>query len=275
MIQDISPIIASIAKIEQNYIEEWIRWHIALGFAHIYLYDNEDSPTYESQLNKYKNFVTVIHIPGNNYNKGVQYLAYDHFVKNFMLSNGHTHAMNLDIDEFIVLHHHKNIKNFIDEFIVDDCGAIGINWRYFGDSNHKTVIDEPQVKRFTHRQKTGNEHIKTLFKIDAYNRYKNVHCVELNNPLVTKNTNGTVITGPYNKDLDFRFIQINHYKSKTLEEFKLRYKRLRPDISAEKQTFNPNILPNIFRSVNYNETEDLSAYNYLSTVNSFWEKLDL
>lgn len=54
---NIYPVIFSVAKKEQPYIEEWVRWHIALGFDHIYLYDNEDTPVYKDQLIKYEKFL--------------------------------------------------------------------------------------------------------------------------------------------------------------------------------------------------------------------------
>ena len=34
--------ICAIAKNENNYINDWVNWHINIGFDHIYLYDNND-----------------------------------------------------------------------------------------------------------------------------------------------------------------------------------------------------------------------------------------
>ena len=44
------PVIVCIAKKEQDYIEEFVKYHLHLGFKHIYIYDNEDIPTYENML---------------------------------------------------------------------------------------------------------------------------------------------------------------------------------------------------------------------------------
>ena len=46
------PVIVCIAKKEGDYIEEFIKYHLALGFKYIILYDNEDVPTYKQLLNK-------------------------------------------------------------------------------------------------------------------------------------------------------------------------------------------------------------------------------
>ena len=60
----ILPVILCIAKLESNYIEEFVKYHLALGFSHIFIYDNEDIPTYKTILNKYsEDFVTIIHFP--------------------------------------------------------------------------------------------------------------------------------------------------------------------------------------------------------------------
>jgi hypothetical protein len=268
----IKPIIVAIAKKEQNYIEEWVRWHIAIGFNHIFLYDNEDTPTYEKQLLKYRKYITVIHLPGNNFHIGVQYIALDHFRNHFMYINGYTHCIHIDIDEFIVLHKHNNITNFIEQFIIDDCGAIGINWRFFGDSGNTNETNDPVVRRFIYRENLGNPHIKTLYKISAYNSNIWVHGINLNFPYYSKNTKGDKIDGCFNHNYDFNFIQINHYKSKTFQEFISVYNRKRADMSLYNQYQNSDIISirNTFNHYNINEEQDLSAYNFFETVNNFW-----
>ena len=35
--------ICTIAKNENTYIDEWVRYHIHLGFDHIWLYGNNDT----------------------------------------------------------------------------------------------------------------------------------------------------------------------------------------------------------------------------------------
>jgi hypothetical protein len=45
-----NPVIVCIAKLEQDYIEEFVRYHLAIGFNKIYIYDNDDVPTYKKLL---------------------------------------------------------------------------------------------------------------------------------------------------------------------------------------------------------------------------------
>ena len=215
----IHPAIVCIAKKEHDYIEEFIKYHLALGFKYIYLYDNEDTPTYESMLEKYKENIKVIHLPFNNYDKGVQYVALDDFIKKYLFTTDITHLAHIDIDEYIVLKKHANICDFISEYIIGDCEGIGMNWRFFGSSGRTEKTDEPITSRFMMCEKNGDKHIKTLFKKDKFIQYNTCHDVSLSSGFI-KSTNNRTIHGPFNEDINFDIIQLNHYKCKTLEEFK-------------------------------------------------------
>ena len=253
---EIIPVIICIAKLESNYIEEFVKYHLAIGFSHIFIYDNEDEPTYEKLLNKYSN-ITVFHIPI----KYQQMNAYNHFIKNILFNSNITHVACIDIDEFIVLKKHNNIKDFITQFIVDDCQGIGINWRFFGSSGKTEAnVQEPVTKRFTLCQKEGNINIKTLFKKDNFISFNTMHDVILSNGYI-KSTNGEIIKGPFNYNIDFSYIQLNHYKCKTLEEFK--YIRTRGQ--ADRFVIGPDPVKD-FVQYDINEVEDLTAYNFYSNL---------
>jgi len=255
---EIIPVIICIAKLESNYIEEFVKYHLALGFSHIFIYDNEEEPTYEKLLNKYSINITVVHIPI----KYQQMNAYNHFIKNVLFNSNITHVACIDIDEFIVLKQHNNIKDFIKQFIVDDCEGIGMNWRFFGSSGKtESNVKEPLTKRFTLCQKDGNMHIKTLFKKDNFISFNTMHDVILSNGHI-KNTKGDIIIGPFNHNIDLSYIQLNHYKCKTLEEFK--YIRTRGQ--ADRFVIGPDPVKD-FVQYDLNEVEDLTAHNFYSKLN--------
>jgi hypothetical protein len=256
------PVIVCIAKKEHDYIEEFVKYHLALGFKYIYLYDNEDVPTYQLMLQKYENNLKVIHIPFNNYKKAVQYVVLDDFIKYHLFKNKLiTHVAHIDIDEFIVLKKHKNICDFINEYIIGDCQGIGMNWRFFGSSGKTEKTNEPNTIRFTMCEKNGNKHIKTLFKKDNFLYFNECHSVKFSRGY-TKSTNGCIINGPFNNKIDFSVIQLNHYKCKTLPEFRYIRTRQRADI---KGNLNENVDIN-FKRFDVNEIEDLYAYNFYKNI---------
>jgi hypothetical protein len=255
------PVIVCIAKKEHEYIEEFVKYHLALGFKYIYIYDNEDTPTYEIMLQAYKDNIKVIHLPFNNYNKPVQYIALDNFVDTYLFTTEITHVAHIDIDEFIVLKKHKNICDFINEYIVGDCQGICMNWRFFGSSGRTEKTNEPVTIRFTMCEKNGNVHIKTLFKKDNLLKIENCHYVLFSSGY-TKATNNTIVNGPFNNNIDFDVVQLNHYKSKTLPEFRYIRTRQRADIVGN---INENV-DESFKMYNINEIEDLYAFNFYTKI---------
>ncbi len=257
------PVIVCIAKKEHDYIEEFVKYHLALGFKRIYLYDNEDIPVYKEMLHKYSENMVVMHLPNNNYYKGVQYIALDDFVINHLNrpDNIITHIAHIDIDEFIVLKKHKNICDFINEYIVNDCQGIGMNWRAFGSSGRTEKTDEPVTARFTMCAKEGNKHIKTIFKKDNFLHFSDCHSVVFSSGY-TKATNNSIIVGPFNENIDLSVIQLNHYKCKTLPEFRYIRTRQRADVSG---IVNENI-DAAFKDWDINEEKELTAHNFYKNI---------
>ena len=251
------PVIISIAKLESIYIKEWVDYHLALGFKKIYLYDNEETPVYRDLLNNPD--VIVKHFPG----KVAQYRALRDFMDN--LDKTITHVLHIDIDEFVALKRHKSIQDFIAEYIVGDCVGIGINWRYFGNSGHTFNNGEPVTQRFTMCQQGGNMHVKTIFDVDYYVKFNNPHMITTTSPTkFIKSTNGKCITDlcGFNTDIDFSVIQLNHYKCKTLPEFKHIRTRERADFELKQ----PEDIEGNFRLYNINEVEELTARDFYKSL---------
>ena len=250
----IKPVIFCIAKLEYRYIEEFCKYHLSIGFDRIYIYDNEDEPTYGNLLKHIDNLY-IIHYPG----KSKQYDSLECFTNNLMWHDNITHVINIDCDEFIVLKHHNNIKDFINDYIKDDCAGIGINWRFFGDSGRQHYSDEPLMTRFTLCEERGDHHIKTLFNKEHFVSFQGMHCITVKDGYHIKCTNGSIINGPWNENIDIGVIQINHYKTKTLEEFMyIRQRGFADSYVIE----NSEQIVNSFNVHNKNEVQDLTAYNY-------------
>ena len=47
--------ICAIIKDEQDYIEEWLDYHLGLGFNHIYLYEDYYSTSHKNIVDRYDN----------------------------------------------------------------------------------------------------------------------------------------------------------------------------------------------------------------------------
>jgi hypothetical protein len=266
---NIFPVILCLAKNEYNYIEEFVKYHLALGFKHIILYDNQDIPeTYSKILEKYLDKMTIFHVPGNDHELAIQYMILKHFneIVSSQIKNTVTHVAHIDIDEYITLKKHPNIIEFIKEYIKGDCTGIGMNWRFFGSSGHTTYSTEPITKRFTKCDSKGDKHIKTLCDIRHLVGFINPHIAQLKEGYI-KSTNGDILYSPFNPNICLDVIQLNHYKCKTFHEYKIIRMRGRADFKKEKQVpYDLKLLEEEFKSYDLNETEDLTAKQFYESI---------
>ena len=230
-----------IAKNEDDYIHEWIDYNKKLGFDNIIIYQNDWRFVIEDP--------TVIKLEFDGLNK--QVLAYNHFIKNNL--NNYDWVAFFDVDEFLVLKKHKNIKEFIQDY--SDYEAIGINWILFGDNGHDSVGEDYGVlNRFTKRQSSINPHIKSIIKLTS-NVVMDVH----NPNCLWTNTDKKTNMGPFNKPGNDDIAVINHYFSKTKQEFLLKCERGRADSFTKRKL-------DEFEPHNCNDVEDLSAYNFYNNL---------
>ena len=168
--------LCAIAKNEHDYIEEWVKYHLALGVNHIFLYDNEDVSTLDTLpcLSPYRSQLTIKHFPGF----AKQFDAY-----NDCLSLPETRNYRwggfIDIDEFVLLKKHANIVDFLTEHC--PVGILSLNWVMFSGQANPTIdvdvndIKIPVCKRFTMRNVKVDQHVKCLFNRDCVAQIHNPH----------------------------------------------------------------------------------------------------
>lgn len=230
-----------IAKNEDNYINEWVDYHIKLGFHKIFIYEND----WNSNVNN----TNVIKIPYNGVKKQIP--CYNEFIKKYRQE--YDWAMFLDVDEFLVLKKHKTISDFIEIFKNET--AVGINWVCFGDNNQTLSNEYSVLKRFTKRQKKPDPHIKSIVNLKKCNGV-GVH--NHNGEFVDTNFKKLKNT-PFNPSGPIDTAQINHYLSKTKEEFKIKHSRGRADTGTFRSISD-------FEKYNLNEVDDFLAYNFFFNI---------
>ncbi len=205
-----------IAKDEDNYIDEWIEYHLKMGVDEIFIYQND----WRASLKHKRNNVHLIEFDGSCR----QLPAYNDFIVH--RSDNFDFAIFIDVDEFICLVRDSNIKTFLSNYV--GYGAIGLNWRLFGDNGLSSVQDGDYslVRRFTRCGKKLNRHIKTILNLHAIDR-EEVRFVSPHHLNIAEKGHFTVsvdkryfIADPINRHFDYKIAWINHYQSKTIEEFK-------------------------------------------------------
>jgi len=202
--------VCCIAKDEKPYIQEWIDWHLGLGFSHIYIYDNSDSNEL-CYLNSES--IKVIHFPG----KPMQQKSYQNYIDNY--KGEHTWCAIIDCDEFIILKKHKNIVHFCKEYITGDTKAISMNWIRYGSNGHLAYSPEPVMERFKIPTPGVDIHIKTIVECNSVISWgPSTHYPSLLNGYI-RDTSGKVVNSPFNENGPVDVVQINHYYTKSREEF--------------------------------------------------------
>jgi hypothetical protein len=120
-------IISTYVREDNDYLDEWVTYHLAIGFEHIVMYDHR---SIVPVVNIWGDKVTVIRINRDSLFKPT-YLNQD------TLKNHPSYWMAMfDVDEFLVLLRHKDVKDVLCDY--EDFGAVVIPWNTFGSSGHET-----------------------------------------------------------------------------------------------------------------------------------------
>jgi len=228
-------VICAIAKCENEYINDWINYHLNLGVDEIYLYDNndEDYEPVESRIKINQGKVVIQKIPGlrtiNSYDKfGFQAKLYNEFYQ------AHCHEFDwigfLDIDEFIVLKKWSDIKSFLNDNKFKNYKVIRLNWHMFGDDGLiERDMSIPIYKGITKRlrghinEKDGKEFVRGGLEgvnicschYCRINRVMPRQVMPDGKPTRGKGSQLKGDLGLHNCEEAY----INHYKTKTLSEF--------------------------------------------------------
>ncbi|KAL7426421.1 LOW QUALITY PROTEIN: hypothetical protein ACHAXM_000455 [Skeletonema potamos] len=224
--------ICAIQKGGLKYIDEWVDFHLGIGFGTIYLYDNSDNfelqGWYSERLfqhnEKGTERVQIIHWPGVGKN-GQQLPAYAHCTKEIRKHKRHSWIAFIDIDEFFVIKDtdkHPFIMNVLDS-IPSKAGGLAVNWRFFEWNNQTRYEAKPLTMRFTRRKKLDpiNVHVKIIARTDALKdiwptpheaRYKNFF---RGKKYETVDTSGMTVKGPFNHRVPTDVLVIHHYGDKS------------------------------------------------------------
>ena len=229
--------VAAICAIQRDgllYVDEWIDYHIALGFETIFIYDNSDDfelrGWYSNRFKQNTKLIKIVHWVGS----GEQLAAYNNCTKEIQQRKSHSWIAFIDLDEFIVIKDIQKFPHIMDllDTIPKEASGLTANWQVFTWNNHTKYEPKPLSLRFDHFRK--NKHVKTIARADRIKLFPNPHfAIYYTHKAV--DSNGDIVDGPFNERMPLDVLAVNHYTAKSLEEYKLRCKRGRATV-AEVQT---------------------------------------
>ena len=243
---------------EAPYLREWIEFHRLVGVEKFYLYQNRSEDDWQSILKPYidEGLVEVTDWPRR---PPCQIQAYQHFINKHRGEPGWTAF--LDCDEFLFSPGHATVGEAIEAIALPDWGAIGVNWMFFGASGQEAPTPGPVIERFTLRATDNfepNRHIKTIARMDR---------VQLAGPSShqIKTSGGTFselghqLTGPFTPTPTHTRLRINHYHTKSRQEYLRRIARGNADGT-------PSRSPSEFDGYQAADVDDRTIWRFLPAL---------
>ena len=227
--------VVAIIKNEAPYLTEWLDYHLIAGVEHFYLYDNAGSDNQAEVVKPYvaAGLVDYFHMPG----KMMQVPAYNEAIYRFRF---HCRYMTfIDADEFIFPKTNRSVVEVVDEILspVPDAGGVSINWQMFGSNGHETAdLSRGVLERFTRRAPSdwapdgkGNAHTKIIADPRKIHYVYNPHCAKFFANIYSVNEQSRKIQdfvpSPFNLPVTANKIVVNHYYTRSREEFANKIRR--------------------------------------------------
>ena len=153
--------VCAIAKLENNYIREWVEHYLSIGFDKIILYDNND-PEGENLALPIQDYidskkVDIIDVRGKI---GYQVEAYNDCYQKY--KDKTDWILFVDIDEFLAFDNYLTIQDFLnsnEKF--KNYNVILFNWKAYNDNDLITVENNNYsvLSRFTQKSRNKYENI--------------------------------------------------------------------------------------------------------------------
>ena len=175
-------VVCGIAKQEKDYIYDWVKYHINLGYDKIYLFDNND-PDGESYDEMLKEFVDADKLEIINI-RGIAGQQVNSYITTYY-GVPFKYITYIDIDEFVAIDRdYSDIKDFIDKIDRPDiCTGIGLQWHCYAGIDdldiHKPIWEQsfkevPYDMRKDSRPENINGWTKSIIR-RGYNMEMNEH----------------------------------------------------------------------------------------------------
>ena len=229
-------LLCCIARLENNYIREFIAHYKNLGVDNICLYDNnfDGEEDFKEVIADYieRGYVFLHDFRNKRF---AQFESYNHCYG--MYKNSYDWIIFLDVDEFLFLRKHSDIKEFLSDDLYKDYQAIHVNRVLYSDNNLLYEDTRPVVERFTEisygndtddpQSTKDNTPIKTILRGGLQHiNYINPHAPHTFCGYKACRTDGVQCEffSFFAKHVDDIAV-INHYATKSVTEYVIKLKR--------------------------------------------------
>lgn len=211
-------------KDSASYIEEWIRFHLKVGFDHFYLYDNDSSDDSQAVIRPFvtRGQATYHKWPG----AGQQREMFQHCLDTYRESA--RWIAFIDDDEFLFPAGKSGLPGILSDY--ERHAGVAACWLLFGSNGHSTRPSGLVTESYRRRAAWIDRHVKCIVdpsrvtgpEIGGHAFY----CIE-GTRIVDENHRP--IAGPFSENPSANVLCLNHYLIKSREEMLQRRKRMTVD----------------------------------------------
>jgi len=211
--------LAAIGRLENLYAREWVEHHLALGFDHIIIYDNNhgDEEHFEDVLGKHirDGKVTIVNFRDR---EKAQRAAYNDCYSCY--GTMYDWIAFFDFDEFLFIH--PTLPHDVHELMrrYDGWQVVMVPWLMMTDSGLVHYDPRPVTERFTESSPRHSNQAKGIVRgrISGL-RYTNSVHLPMQPSLRCCNTLGELVMQNRHAKMNTDVCWLAHYSTKTIEEW--------------------------------------------------------
>jgi len=227
-----------IVRDEDEYIEEWIAFHLAVGIERFLVIDNSDSSSLSTILSAYVRS-GVVELRKFSSRFKPQIGAYNRALE-FLRGKSKWVAF-IDVDEFLFPSQEDNLAEVLRQF--EEFPGLAVNWVCFGNNGHRKKPTGWVIENFTSRgplehvveiphlrmnselptakaYRPMNSHVKCIVDPSRAQFFRTAHHLSFRDDTAAATETFDPIEGPFSEYVSIEKVRINHYWSKSEEELK-------------------------------------------------------
>ena len=246
--------ICAIGRMENRYAREWVEHYKRLGVSKMFIYDNWMTGDKEKMKDVLKGYGDLVEVIDYHDREMAQMSAFNDCYR----QHGHEYGWIgfLDFDEFLEFADKgQTVEQYFGQF--GDAQCVLLNWRMMTDNGLTHYEDKPLSERFTEPMELDrhvkfssqpeNNHVKAFvrgglqgvaFAIPHFPEVPTLRCV---------NDKGDAVAQAGMNPYDHTSAWINHYHTKTAEEFVEKVKRGFPDRPKDNDIYQKRAVEYFFK----------------------------
>jgi hypothetical protein len=212
---------------DADYLREWIEYHRVLGAEKFVLFNNNSVDDFRSVLDPYvtSGLVSLHHLPWNRptyeFYRRVQLHAYDACLEQYR--DRARWIAFLDLDEFLNPLEAGSLLELMEDYASHP--ALAVHWVMFSSSGHVLQPESLVTEAYTACDAKGSHRIKVIVDPRRTVRFLSPHHAEYADGALAVNELGDPVANDEAHPPTVSRVQVNHYYTRSVEEFLRKYLR--------------------------------------------------